>query len=123
MFHFAPCPEDKLNSIAKQWLKRGLRLRDRIRSLKESLDAAYDIATGTTVSNADETVARSGVTRKPEQYSILAEKVEAEKRRLDGILAEITAVIAQVEDNSRTPPRRTEAGDYSPASVAVCDSI
>ncbi len=71
--------------LAKQWLKRGLRLRDRIRSLEESLETAYDVATGTTVSNTSDTVAHSGVTRKPEQYSILAEKEEAEKRRLDGI--------------------------------------
>ena len=86
--------------LAKQWLKRGLRLQDRIRSLEESLAKAYDLATGTTASNTGDTVAHSGVSRKPEQYSILAEKVESEKRRLSGILAEITEAIAQVEDNT-----------------------
>lgn len=86
--------------LAKQWLRRGLRLQDRIRSLEESLAKAYDLATGTTASNAGDTVAHSGVSRKPEQYSILAEKVDAEKRRLSGILAEITGAIAQVEDNT-----------------------
>lgn len=86
--------------LAKQWLKRGLRLQDRIRSLEESLAKAYDLATGTTASNTGDTVAHSGVSRKPEQYSILAEKVDAEKRRLSGILAEITGAIAQVEDNT-----------------------
>lgn len=86
--------------LAKQWLRRGLRLQDRIRSLEESLKKAYDLATGTTASNAGDTVAHSGVSRKPEQYSILAEKVDAEKRRLSGILAEITEAIAQVENNT-----------------------
>lgn len=86
--------------LAKQWLKRGLRLQDRIRSLEESLAKAYDLATGTTASNGGDTVAHSGVSRKPEQYSILAERVDAEKRRLSGILAEITGAIAQVEDNT-----------------------
>ena len=86
--------------LAKQWLKRGIRLQERIRSLEESLEKAYEFATGTTVSNAGDTVAHSGVSRKPEQYSILAERVDAEKRRLSGILAEITGAIAQVEDNT-----------------------
>ena len=86
--------------LAKQWLKRGLRLQDRIRSLEESLAKAYDLATGTTASGGGDTVAHSGVSRKPEQYSILAERVDAEKRRLSGILAEITGAIAQVEDNT-----------------------
>lgn len=86
--------------LAKQWLSRGFRLQDRIRSLEESLAKAYDLATGTTASNAADTVAHSGVSRKPEQYSILAERVDAEKRRLSGILAEITEAIAQVEDNT-----------------------
>lgn len=86
--------------LAKQWLKRGIRLQERIRSLEESLEKAYELATGTTASNAGDTVAHSGVSRKPEQYSILAERVEAEKRRLSGILAEITEAISRVEDNT-----------------------
>lgn len=86
--------------LAKQWLERCFRLRGRIHSLEQSLETAYELATGTTASNAGDTVAHSGISRKPEQYSILAEKVESEKRRLSGILEEITDAITKVEDDT-----------------------
>lgn len=83
----------------KEWLSRGRNLQRRIEALEESKAMAYTAATSTTPS-AGAGGGGSNISRKAERYSELSETVDQERARLDGIMAEITALIAQVEDNT-----------------------
>ena len=82
----------------KEWLSRGRHLQQRIQALEESKAMAYTAATSTTASTGGG--GGSNISRKAERYSELSETVERERERLDSIMAEITALIAQVEDNT-----------------------
>lgn len=85
----------------KEWLSRGRNLQQRIEALEESKTMAYTAATSTTPhSGGGSGGGGSGVSRKAEHYSALSEQVDQERERLDNIMAEITALIANVEDNN-----------------------
>lgn len=85
---------------AKQWLLRARRLQSRIDQLEEARRAAWERATSTTQTPRSDPVARSGISRKPEQFGELGAVIDGELRRLDAVKAEIMAVIAQVPDNT-----------------------
>ena len=82
----------------KEWLSRGRHLQQRIQALEETKAMAYTSATSTTASSGGG--GGSNISRKAERYSELSETVDQERARLDSIMAEITALIAQVEDNA-----------------------
>ena len=82
----------------KEWLSRGRHLQQRIQALEESKALAYTAATSTTASTGGG--GGSNISRTAERYSELSETVDRERERLDSIMAEITALIAQVEDNT-----------------------
>lgn len=82
----------------KEWLSRGRDLNKRIHALEKSKDMAFDSATSVTTSSGGG--GGSEISRKAESYSALSEELDRELKRLDGILAEITALISHVEDNT-----------------------
>ena len=82
----------------KEWLSRGRELNKRIDALEKSKAMAFDAATSVTASSGGG--GGSEVSRKAESYSALSEELDRELKRLDGILAEITALISNVEDNT-----------------------
>lgn len=82
----------------KEWLSRGRELNKRIDALEKSKSMAFDAATSVTASSGGG--GGSEVSRKAESYSALSEELDRELKRLDGILAEITALISNVEDNT-----------------------
>lgn len=81
----------------KDWLSRGRDLNMRINALEKSKDMAFDSATSVTASSGGG--GGSEISRKAESYSALYEELDRELKRLDGIMAEITALISRVEDN------------------------
>ncbi len=82
----------------KTWLNRGRALDKRIHALEKSKAMAFDSATSVTAPSGGG--GGSEVSRKAELYSALSEELDRELKRLDGILAEITALISNVEDNT-----------------------
>lgn len=85
---------------AKQWLLRARRLQARIDQLEAARLSAWERATATTQRVSSDPVSRSGVSRKAEGTAELIGTIDAERRRLDAVKAEIVGVIAQVHDNT-----------------------
>lgn len=85
---------------AKQWLLRARRLQARIDRLEEARRGAWERATSTTQRVSSDPVAHSGISRKAEGTADLIGAIDAERRRLDAIKAEIVAVTAQINDNT-----------------------
>ena len=84
----------------KAWLMRARRLESRIDQLEEAERSGWERATATTQSPRADAGGRSGVSRKPELYGVLSGAVDAERRRLDAVKAEIVTVVGRVQDNT-----------------------
>ncbi len=90
------------NMTAKEWLSRARNARMRLKALEESKRRAYERATsGTRALRHDFTGLSGNFTSgsKSDSYAVLSAEVDRQKDEVNKKCAEVTRVIARVEDN------------------------